>query len=82
MGSALLLSFLADGLGNMSPVLTGIESCTVNKTVNPGLVYDYHGRRVGEDSRGIVIENGQKVLKITNPDQFWSLTNYLVIQID
>ena len=30
----------------------------------------------------IVDQNGQKVLKITNPDQFWSLTNYLVIQID
>ena len=30
----------------------------------------------------IVEQNGQKVLKITNPDQFWSLTNYLVIQID
>ena len=62
-GSTLLLSSLSDGLGNMSPVLTGIESCTVNETVNPGLVYDYHGRRVGEDSRGIVIENGRKVLR-------------------
>lgn len=30
----------------------------------------------------IVEQNGQKVHKITNPDQFWSLTNYLVIQID
>lgn len=30
----------------------------------------------------IVEQNGQKVLKITNPDQFWSLSNYLVIQID
>lgn len=26
--------------------------------------------------------NGRKVLKITNPEKFWSLTNYLVIQID
>lgn len=27
-------------------------------------------------------DNGQKVLVITNPDAFWSLTNYLVIKID
>lgn len=27
-------------------------------------------------------DNGQKVLSITNPDQFWSLSNYLVIKID
>lgn len=26
--------------------------------------------------------NGQKILKITNPDLFWSLGNYLVIKID
>ena len=26
--------------------------------------------------------NGHKVLRITNPAQFWSLTNYLVIKID
>lgn len=26
--------------------------------------------------------NGQKVLKITNPDDFWKLSNYLVIQTD
>lgn len=30
----------------------------------------------------LVDQNGQKVLQITNADQFWSLTNYLVIQID
>ena len=30
----------------------------------------------------IVEQNGQKVLKITNPDQFWSLSNYLVVEID
>ncbi len=30
----------------------------------------------------IVDEDGQKVLKITNPDLFWSLSNYLVIKID
>lgn len=30
----------------------------------------------------IVEQGGQKVLKITNPEQFWSLSNYLVIQID
>lgn len=28
----------------------------------------------------LVNENGQMVLKITKPDEFWSLTNYLVIQ--
>lgn len=27
-------------------------------------------------------DNGQKVLVITNPDAFWSLTNYLVVKID
>ncbi len=27
-------------------------------------------------------ENGQKVLKIHNPDSFWSLSNYLVVQIN
>lgn len=26
--------------------------------------------------------DGMKVLKITNPEKFWSLTNYLVIQVD
>ena len=26
--------------------------------------------------------NGQKVLEITNPTQFWGVSNYLVIQID
>lgn len=30
----------------------------------------------------IVDENGQKVLRITDAAAFWSLTNYLVIQID
>ncbi|MGN0210147.1 MAG: hypothetical protein ACI391_03420 [Muribaculaceae bacterium] len=30
----------------------------------------------------IVDQNGQKVLKITNPDQFWSISNYLVVEID
>ena len=30
----------------------------------------------------IVEQNGQKVLKITNPDQFWSLSNYLVVEIN
>lgn len=28
----------------------------------------------------IIEENGQKLLKITDPEQFWSLSNYLVIQ--
>ena len=27
-------------------------------------------------------DNGQKVLVITNPDAFWSLSNYLVVKID
>lgn len=35
-----------------------------------------------ENSYQIVDENGQKVLKITNPDLFWSLSNYLVVEID
>lgn len=30
----------------------------------------------------IVDQNGQKVLQITNPDLFWSLSNYLVVKID
>ena len=30
----------------------------------------------------LVDEAGQKVIRIKNPDQFWSLTNYLVIQKD
>lgn len=30
----------------------------------------------------IVDSNGMKVLKITNADKFWSLSNYLVIQVD
>lgn len=30
----------------------------------------------------IVDENGQKVLKITNPSEFWGVSNYVVIQID
>ncbi len=35
-----------------------------------------------EDSYSIVDVNGHKVLRITNPAKFWSLSNYLVIQID
>ena len=31
---------------------------------------------------GIVDENGQKVINITNPSQFWSHSNYLIIEID
>lgn len=30
----------------------------------------------------ITDQNGQQVLTITNPEKFWSLTNYLVIKID
>ncbi len=33
-------------------------------------------------SYNIEDNNGQKILKITNPDLFWSLGNYLVIKID
>lgn len=35
-----------------------------------------------ETSYELTDENGQKVIKITNPEQFWSLTNYLVVQKD
>ena len=34
------------------------------------------------DSYVIEDVDGMKVLKITNPEKFWSLTNYLVIQVD
>lgn len=34
-----------------------------------------------KDSYTITDVNGQKVLTITNPDRFWSLTNYLVVKI-
>lgn len=35
-----------------------------------------------KNSYNIEDNNGQKILKITNPDLFWSLGNYLVIKID
>lgn len=35
-----------------------------------------------KDSYTITDHNGQKVLNITNPEKFWSLTNYLVIKIN
>lgn len=35
-----------------------------------------------ESSYKIIEENGQRVIKITNPNQFWSLTDYLVVQRD
>ena len=35
-----------------------------------------------EGSYVIDDENGRKVLRITNPAQFWSLSNYLVVKID
>lgn len=35
-----------------------------------------------EKSYKILDESGQKVIRITDPDQFWSLTNYLVVQKD
>ena len=34
------------------------------------------------DSYTIISSNGHKVLQITNPAKFWSLSNYLVIQTD
>lgn len=34
------------------------------------------------DSYQIVDDNGQKVLKITNPRRFWEVSNYLVVQVD
>lgn len=33
-----------------------------------------------ENSYELIEENGQKTIKITHPDKFWSLSNYLVIQ--
>ena len=30
----------------------------------------------------IIDNNGQKALRILNPDSFWALSNYLVIEID
>lgn len=35
-----------------------------------------------EASYEIIDENGQKTIKITNTEQFWSLSNYLVVQKD
>ena len=35
-----------------------------------------------ESSYCLVETDSQKVLKISDPDQFWSLTNYLVVQKD
>lgn len=35
-----------------------------------------------DGSYNIVEDNGHKVLQITNPVAFWSLSNYLVVQID
>ena len=35
-----------------------------------------------EASYEIIEDNGQKTIRITNPEQFWSLTNYLVVQKD
>lgn len=34
-----------------------------------------------KDSYQIVDQNGQKVIKITNPEKFWQLSNYLVIEV-
>ncbi|MCH5346640.1 MAG: hypothetical protein J1E63_05985 [Muribaculaceae bacterium] len=35
-----------------------------------------------KDTYTIVDENGQKVIKITNPARFWQTTNFLVIKVD
>ena len=35
-----------------------------------------------KDSYTFVDQNGQKVLRITNPTKFWQTTNYLVIKVD
>lgn len=35
-----------------------------------------------ESSYVLEDQGGQKVIRITNPDSFWSLSNYLVVQID
>lgn len=35
-----------------------------------------------QDSYEIIDENGLKTIKIINADKFWSLTNYLVIQVN
>lgn len=35
-----------------------------------------------KDSYTIVDQNGQKVVKITNPEKFWQLSNFLVIEVD
>lgn len=34
------------------------------------------------ESYTIQDEGGTKVIKITDPEKFWSLSNYLVIQVD
>ena len=34
------------------------------------------------DSYQLIDNNGSMILKITNPTKFWSLTNYLVIQLN
>ncbi|MCM1077693.1 MAG: hypothetical protein NC411_10085 [Bacteroides sp.] len=35
-----------------------------------------------QDSYTIVDQNSQKVVKITNPEKFWQLSNFLVIEVD
>ncbi len=34
------------------------------------------------DSYTIEDYDGLKTIKVTNPEKFWSLSNYLVIQVD
>lgn len=35
-----------------------------------------------KDSYTIVDQGGQKIIRITNPSRFWSLSNYLVVKVD
>ena len=35
-----------------------------------------------KDSYEIVEQDGQKVIRITNPEKFWQLSNFLVIEVD
>lgn len=57
-----------------------------DKRTLPSIDLNSHDARVltnqPADSYSIVDVDGHKVLRITNPAKFWSLSNYLVVQID
>lgn len=57
-----------------------------DKRTLPSIDLNSHDARVltnqPADSYAIVDVDGHKVLRITNPAKFWSLSNYLVVQID